>query len=182
KRSYGPGHEINRKLLTLWNSASFFIEYANIRGFRPNYADLSAEPRGDLQPLDRWLVARTRQLVRGATAGLRGVDGGSIDGCPCSGRSRTYAVLLLPGRLAGSPPAVREGCEADARALGSSSVPPTQRTGGERAMTGTRARRGAAPRWRRGLHVGGRVRAAPGRQGRRGSPGQGPSLRTPICA
>ena len=29
---YGPGHEIKRKLLTLWNSVSFFIEYANIRG------------------------------------------------------------------------------------------------------------------------------------------------------
>jgi isoleucyl-tRNA synthetase len=66
---YGPGHQIKRKLLTLWNSVSFLIEYANIRGFRPDYADLSAEPRGDLQPLDRWLVARTRQLLRRATAG-----------------------------------------------------------------------------------------------------------------
>jgi len=66
---YGPGHEIKRKLLTLWNSVSFFIEYANIRGFLPDEADLSAGPRGDLQPLDRWLVARTRQLVRDATAG-----------------------------------------------------------------------------------------------------------------
>ncbi|MGH2578304.1 MAG: class I tRNA ligase family protein, partial [Actinomycetota bacterium] len=66
---YGPGHEIKRKLLTLWNSVSFFIEYANIRGFRPDYADLSAEPHGDLQPLDRWLVARTQQLLRRATAG-----------------------------------------------------------------------------------------------------------------
>ncbi len=66
---YGPGHEIKRKLLTLWNSVSFFIEYANIQGFRPDEADLAGEPRGDLQPLDRWLVARTRQLVRDATAG-----------------------------------------------------------------------------------------------------------------
>jgi isoleucyl-tRNA synthetase len=66
---YGPGHDIKRKLLTLWNSVSFFIEYANIRRFRPDYTDLSAEPHKDLQPLDRWLVARTRQLVRTATAG-----------------------------------------------------------------------------------------------------------------
>ena len=29
---YGPGHEIKRKLLTLWNSVSFFVEYANIEG------------------------------------------------------------------------------------------------------------------------------------------------------
>jgi isoleucyl-tRNA synthetase len=66
---YGPGHEIKRRLLTLWNSVSFFIEYANIQGFRPDYADISSGPRGDLKPLDRWLVSRTRQLVREATAG-----------------------------------------------------------------------------------------------------------------
>ena len=33
---YGPGHEIKRKLLTLWNSvAGFFVPYANIAGFEP---------------------------------------------------------------------------------------------------------------------------------------------------
>jgi isoleucyl-tRNA synthetase len=66
---YGPGHEIKRRLLTLWNSVSFLIEYANIQGFRPDYADLSAGPQGELQPLDRWLMARTRKLVEEATAG-----------------------------------------------------------------------------------------------------------------
>jgi isoleucyl-tRNA synthetase len=66
---YGPGHEIKRRLLTLWNSVSFFVEYANIQGFRPDYAELSSEPSGALQPLDRWLVARTRQLVQEATSG-----------------------------------------------------------------------------------------------------------------
>ena len=35
---FGPGHEIQRKLLTLWNSASFFVQYANIAGFTPGYA------------------------------------------------------------------------------------------------------------------------------------------------
>jgi isoleucyl-tRNA synthetase len=66
---YGPGHEIKRRLLTLWNSASFLVEYANVQGFRPDYATLSAPPGGDLQPLDRWLVARTRHLIAEATAG-----------------------------------------------------------------------------------------------------------------
>jgi isoleucyl-tRNA synthetase len=66
---YGPGHEIKRRLLTLWNSVSFFIEYANIQGFRPQYADLSSGPPGELKPLDRWLAARTRKLVQEATAG-----------------------------------------------------------------------------------------------------------------
>jgi len=70
---YGPGHEIKRKLLTLWNSASFFVEYANIQGFRPAFADLEAEPdAGSSRPLDRWLAARTRQLVREATEGYEG--------------------------------------------------------------------------------------------------------------
>jgi isoleucyl-tRNA synthetase len=60
---YGPAGEIKRRLLTLWNSATFFVLYANIEGFRPRYADLDETPSGELQPLDRWLVARTHQLL-----------------------------------------------------------------------------------------------------------------------
>jgi isoleucyl-tRNA synthetase len=66
---YGPGHEIKRRLLTLWNSVSFFVEYANIQGFRPDYGDLFTGVPGELHPLDRWLEVRTRKLVRDATAG-----------------------------------------------------------------------------------------------------------------
>ena len=64
---YGPAHEIKRKLLTLWNSASFLVMYANIEGFRPRYADLEEGPGGELRPLDRWLVARTQHLLDEAT-------------------------------------------------------------------------------------------------------------------
>jgi isoleucyl-tRNA synthetase len=67
---FGPAHEIKRKLLTLWNSASFFVMYGNIESFQPTYADLSAGPSGELRPLDRWLVARTGQLVAEATEAL----------------------------------------------------------------------------------------------------------------
>ncbi|MGQ0434666.1 MAG: class I tRNA ligase family protein [Microthrixaceae bacterium] len=63
---YGPGQEIQRKLLTLWNSTSFFVQYANIAGFQPDLADLDG-PSGSLTPLDLWLVARTRQLVAEVT-------------------------------------------------------------------------------------------------------------------
>ena len=66
---YGPGREIKRKVLTLWNSVSFLVEYANIASFHPAYADLSREPDDDAPALDRWLVARTEQLVEDATAG-----------------------------------------------------------------------------------------------------------------
>ena len=64
---YGPAHEIRRRLLTLWNSARFFVDYANIEGWTPTYADLDGGPTGDLQPLDRWLVSRTNELVRETT-------------------------------------------------------------------------------------------------------------------
>ena len=62
---FGPGHEIKRKLLTLWNSARFLVDYATIGGFRPEYG---APPPVE-RPLDRWLAARTEQLVAEATAG-----------------------------------------------------------------------------------------------------------------
>jgi isoleucyl-tRNA synthetase len=66
---FGPAHEIQRKLLTLWNSATFLVQYGNVEGFVPRHEDLEHGPDGELQPLDRWLVARTRALARDATAG-----------------------------------------------------------------------------------------------------------------
>jgi isoleucyl-tRNA synthetase len=56
---YGPAEEVKRRLLTLWNSAGFLITYANIAGWRPEWG---REPSSE-QALDRWLVARTAQLV-----------------------------------------------------------------------------------------------------------------------
>jgi isoleucyl-tRNA synthetase len=58
KFGYGPAGEIKRRLLTLWNSVKFFVDYANIEGFRPG-----GEIPPDLQPLDHWLLERTEQLV-----------------------------------------------------------------------------------------------------------------------
>ena len=34
---FGPAHEIKRKLLTLWNSVKFLVDYGTIEGFRPRY-------------------------------------------------------------------------------------------------------------------------------------------------
>ena len=64
---FGPAREIQRKLLTLWNSCKFLVDYANVEGWEPTWADLAAGPSGDLEPLDRWLVARAGALVREAT-------------------------------------------------------------------------------------------------------------------
>jgi isoleucyl-tRNA synthetase len=65
---FGPGQDIQRKLLTLWNTVSFLVQYANIAGFTPSYDDLDG-PGGELADLDRWVVARTRQLIVDATDG-----------------------------------------------------------------------------------------------------------------
>ena len=65
---FGPAHEIQRKLLTLWNSVTFLVQYGNIASFTPRYSDL--DDSGPLAaPLDRWLVERTRLLVMEATEG-----------------------------------------------------------------------------------------------------------------
>jgi isoleucyl-tRNA synthetase len=64
---FGPAGEIKRKLLTLWNSVSFFVLYANIEKFRPSWSAL--EPAGELDSLDRWLVERTHAFVADATDG-----------------------------------------------------------------------------------------------------------------
>jgi isoleucyl-tRNA synthetase len=54
--------DVKRRLLTFWNSVAFFVTYASIASFDP------AAPTAEPQPLDRWLEARTAQLVRDATA------------------------------------------------------------------------------------------------------------------
>ena len=66
---FGPAHEIKRKLLTLWNSVKFLVDYGTIEDFRPRYEDLTGGPSVE-RPLDRWLVARADRLVQEATAAL----------------------------------------------------------------------------------------------------------------
>jgi isoleucyl-tRNA synthetase len=66
---FGPAEEIKRKLLTLWNSVKFLADYGRIEGFEPVYTDLATGPEGDVQALDRWLLARTRGFLAEAAAG-----------------------------------------------------------------------------------------------------------------
>jgi isoleucyl-tRNA synthetase len=61
---YGPAEEVKRRLLTFWNSVGFLVTYANIAEWSPEWG---AEPRSE-HALDRWLVARTGQLVWEAEA------------------------------------------------------------------------------------------------------------------
>jgi isoleucyl-tRNA synthetase len=64
---FGPAEQIKRELLTLWNSVSFLVDYANVEEWRPSWAEL--EPRGELGTMDGWLVERTRALVADAAEG-----------------------------------------------------------------------------------------------------------------
>ncbi|HEU4449845.1 MAG TPA: isoleucine--tRNA ligase [Gaiellaceae bacterium] len=68
---YGPAKQIKGRLLTLWNSVRFLVDYANVAGFSPAYGDLETPPLDEgSRPLDRWLVARTRQYVAEGTDAL----------------------------------------------------------------------------------------------------------------
>ncbi|MGB2953142.1 MAG: isoleucine--tRNA ligase [Gaiellaceae bacterium] len=61
---HGIAEDVKRRLLTLWNSVRFFVDYANIESFTPG----EAPPAAGLAPLDRWLLARTDELVDELTA------------------------------------------------------------------------------------------------------------------
>jgi isoleucyl-tRNA synthetase len=68
---YGPAGEVKRRLLTLWNTYSFFVLYANVEGFTPRYDLLETGPDpATARPLDRWLAARTQWLVGECRAAL----------------------------------------------------------------------------------------------------------------
>jgi isoleucyl-tRNA synthetase len=54
KFGYGPAKEVKRRLLTLWNSVKFFVDYANVS---------PESEAGELDPLDRWLLSRVEQLA-----------------------------------------------------------------------------------------------------------------------
>ena len=73
---FGPAHEIRRKLLTFWHSVKFLVDYANIEAYEPSWSDFGRVE--DPKPLDRWLIARTRQLVAEATEGYEATLTGSV--------------------------------------------------------------------------------------------------------
>jgi isoleucyl-tRNA synthetase len=65
---FKPGYEIQRKVLTLWNSVAFFTQYADLASFTPSYADLEAVGTSE-HPMDEWARALTDRFVATATDG-----------------------------------------------------------------------------------------------------------------
>ena len=61
---YGPADEVKRRLLTLWNSVSFFVTYANIDGFDPK---CGTAPRRERRRSTAGSSRGRAQLVREAT-------------------------------------------------------------------------------------------------------------------
>ena len=76
KFGYGMADDLKRRFLTFWNSVKFFVDYANVEGFRPTWAALNLD--GALEPLDRWLVERTHAFVRDAEAAYESYDTVSV--------------------------------------------------------------------------------------------------------
>jgi isoleucyl-tRNA synthetase len=66
-----PTDDIKRRLLTLWNTYSFFVTYANLDRFDPNTPAVAAAKR----PLiDRWLLSALDRLVRDCREALDRYD------------------------------------------------------------------------------------------------------------
>ncbi|MEQ8221981.1 MAG: isoleucine--tRNA ligase [Candidatus Eremiobacterota bacterium] len=58
---YGFGEEVKRKLLTLWNSYSFFITYAELDNFNPDTTPL---PVAERSLLDRWMIGKLNFVIQ----------------------------------------------------------------------------------------------------------------------
>jgi isoleucyl-tRNA synthetase len=68
----GIDESIRHFILTLWNTYSFFVTYANLDGWEP---DDAAKPGTDRQHvLDRWVRSRLQSTVRDVTEALDGFD------------------------------------------------------------------------------------------------------------
>lgn len=62
---------VGKFMLTLWNSYSFFVTYANLNGFDPT---TPAVPLAERSVLDRWVLARLNGLIETVTAALEAYD------------------------------------------------------------------------------------------------------------
>jgi isoleucyl-tRNA synthetase len=64
------GEVVRQFLLTLWNTYSFFVTYANIDGWTPT----KGKTEENASPLDRWILSELHILVQRVTAALDAYD------------------------------------------------------------------------------------------------------------
>ncbi len=79
RRVYGEGidESIRKFLLTLWNTLSFFVTYANLERWEPTEAEPARGSGGVPQEghvLDRWIGSRREATVAAVTDALEGYD------------------------------------------------------------------------------------------------------------
>jgi isoleucyl-tRNA synthetase len=68
---YGPAEEVRRKLLTLWNTYSFFVTYAALDRFDPLRTHVPTPQRA---LLDRWILGELHRLIGTVRAALDAYD------------------------------------------------------------------------------------------------------------
>jgi isoleucyl-tRNA synthetase len=66
---------VRKTLLTYWNTVSFQALYARLAGWTPGTV-----PVAERSAMDRWLVARTQQLISAVDAALDGFDAAAAGG------------------------------------------------------------------------------------------------------
>ena len=104
---YGPANEVKRRLLTLWNSVSFFVTYANLEEFAPTYA-------------------RPRDRAAGRSAARR-VGGRAHAAARRRGDRRLRALLDAVRSRARSRRSSRTSPTGTSAARGAASTPSTRR-------------------------------------------------------
>ncbi len=68
---YKVADEVRRAFhLKLWNVYNFFVTYANVDGWRPNKSSRFKVQSPKLSILDRWILSRLNQTIKGVTDNL----------------------------------------------------------------------------------------------------------------
>jgi isoleucyl-tRNA synthetase len=93
---FGPAHEIQRKLLTLWNSAKFLVDYGNIESFVPplrRARERAVRRSHGARPLARRPHGAAR---RGGDRRVRALADGGRDPCLRGVRRRSLQLVHPP--------------------------------------------------------------------------------------
>ena len=168
---FGPGREIQRKLLTLWNSVKFFVDYANVDAFQPTWGEPAEGQRAaTARPVADRTYARARPGRDGCVrvlphrrrdSGLRGVPRRSLQLVHPS-----FAAALLGGRSGRAARALARARAVAARRCADDAVPHRAPVASPRSQRGREATSVGASRRLAGCVS---ARPEPARRGRGGS-------------